>query len=253
MTLIDTHAHYNHKQFNSDRDNLLASLSKHGVEAVINVGYDVASSQASIELAEMFSHVYAAVGVHPHDAETLDDTAIEALRLMARHPKVKAIGECGLDYFRNLAPREAQQTAFHRQLILAREVGLPAIIHARDACADSLSMTNDFPDVPMVFHCYSGSADMAAALRQRGRVVSFTPNITYPKVEHLRQAAVVMGLDNIMLETDCPYMAPQSQRGKRNDSTMLSESVAVLAQWFGRSPEEVSTVTTANARKFFGV
>ena len=253
MKIIDTHAHYNDKKFSHDRDTLLAALPERSIEAVINVGYNLQSSRISIQLAEKFPHVYAAVGVHPHDARTFCDNMLETMRRLAKKPKVVAYGEIGLDYYRNLSPRDMQQTALRKQLILAQKLKLPAIIHDRDAHDDCLAITDEFPDLPMVFHCYSGDAGMARNLIKRGRMISFTANITYSKAHDARDSVLAAGLENIMLETDCPYMAPQSHRGQRNDSTLMFESVRVIADWLGCAEEEVAKATTANAKRFFGI
>jgi len=251
--LIDTHAHYSSSRFNKDRDQLLASLPAHNITAVINVGYDLSSSQFSVELAKKYDYIYAAVGIHPHDATAVSVDALNTLRALAKNQKVVAVGEIGLDYYRDLSPRNIQQAAFRAQLDLARELNLPAIIHDRDAHGDALAIIKEYNDFQVVFHCYAGSAEMAKELVKRGHMISFLGNITYDNPKRAYESALAVGLPNIMVETDCPYMTPQPQRGKRCDSAMLKHTVAQLAQWFNKPQEKIAEITTANARNFFDI
>ncbi len=251
--LIDTHAHYNNERYTEDRDALLATLPQHGLSAVVNASYDLPSSHTSVALAAQWPFVYAAVGIHPHDAETVDAAALLQLEKLAKQPKVVAIGEIGLDYFRDLSPRDAQHAAFRAQMELARRCRLPVIIHDRDAHEDTAAIVREFPDLRCVFHCYAGSAEMARQLISAGHMISLTANITYPKPKRAYESALAVGLEHIMVETDCPYMAPQTHRGQRNDSTHVAAVVTQLAQWFDLPVQQVADITSANARRFFHI
>jgi TatD DNase family protein len=251
-SLFDTHAHYNSQRFDSDRDELLPRLPEQGVGYVLNVGYDMNTSRIAADIAERYSHAYAAVGIHPHGSEELTADALGELCALAALPKVIAVGETGLDYFRNLSPMSMQREAFRMHMELAEELGLPVIVHDRDAHDDCLAIVREFPRVKTVFHCYSGSAEMARELTAGGHFISFTANITYPASD-AREPALAAGLERIMIETDCPYLPPVSRRGKRNDSTLLYTVAEALADCFGISAEKVAEITTTNAKEFFGV
>lgn len=254
MTLFDTHAHYDARQFDSDRDQVLSSLPGQGVELVVNPGCDLASSQMAVELAGRHPFVYAAVGVHPEDCEDWEDGHIDRLRALAAQPKVVAIGEIGLDYYWPENPsRELQKQVFRAQLALAVELNLPVIVHDREAHGDSLDIIREFPGARGVFHCFSGSAEMARELVKLGWMISFTGVLTYKNARRAVEAAQAVPLERIMIETDSPYMAPVPYRGKRNHSGYVELICRRLAELKGITPDECSRITLANGRNFFHI
>ena len=231
--LFDTHAHYDSRQFDPDRDQVLSALPGQGVALVVNPGCDLKSSRKAIELAERYPFVYAAVGVHPEDCGDWKDGDVDELRAMAAHPKVVAVGEIGLDYYWKDNPRDLQKRVFRAQLALAVELDLPAIVHDREAHGDCLDIVRDFPEARGVFHCFSGSAEMAMELVRLGWMISFTGVLTYKNARKAVEAAQAVPLERIMLETDSPYMAPVPYRGKRNCSGYVGETCARLAELKG--------------------
>lgn len=252
--LFDTHAHYDSRQFDADRDQVLSALPGQGVGLVVNPGCDLDSSRQAIGIAERYPFVYAAVGVHPEDCAGWQDTDVDELRSLAAHPKVVAIGEIGLDYYwKENPPREFQQRVFRAQLALAWELDLPVIVHDREAHADSLSIVREFPRVRGVFHCYSGSAEMARELVDLGWMLSFTGVLTYKNARRAVEAAQTVPLDRLMIETDSPYMAPVPHRGKRNDSGYVRHICERLADIKGVSFEECARITLENGKRFFGI
>ena len=254
MTLFDTHAHYDARQFDSDRDQVLSSLPGQGVELVVNPGCDLASSQMAVELAGRHPFVYAAVGVHPEDCGDWEDGHIDRLRALAAQPKVVAIGEIGLDYYWPENPsRELQKQVFRAQLALAVELNLPVIVHDREAHGDSLDIIREFPGARGVFHCFSGSAEMARELVKLGWMISFTGVLTYKNARRAVEAAQAVPLERIMIETDSPYMAPVPYRGKRNHSGYVELICRRLAELKGITPDECSRITLANGRNFFHI
>ncbi len=254
MTLFDTHAHYDSRQFDSDRDQLLSSLPGQGVELVVNPGCDLASSRTAVELAGRYPFVYAAVGVHPEDCGDWEDGHIERLRELAAQPKVVAVGEIGLDYYWPENPsRELQKRVFRAQLALAAELDLPVIVHDREAHGDCLDIVREFPAARGVFHCFSGSAEMAKELVKLGWMISFTGVLTYKNARKAVEAAQAIPLDRIMIETDSPYMAPVPHRGKRNHSGYVGLICERLAGLKGVSPDECSRLTLENGRRFFQI
>ena len=252
--LFDTHAHYDSRQFDADRDQVLSALPGQGVGLVVNPGCDLDSSRQAIGIAERYPFVYAAVGVHPEDCAGWQDTDVDELRSLAAHPKVVAVGEIGLDYYwKENPPREFQQRVFRAQLALARELDLPVIVHDREAHGDCLSIIREFPQVRGVFHCFSGSAEMAKELVGLGWMISFTGALTYKNARKAVEAAQAVPLDRLMIETDSPYMAPVPHRGKRNHSGYVGLICERLAQIKGITPEECSRATLENGRKFFHI
>ncbi len=252
--LFDTHAHYDSHKFDADRDGILSSLPEKGVSLVVNPGCDLESSAKAMELAEEYPFVYAAVGVHPEDCADWEDGWIDLLREMAEHPRVVAIGEIGLDYYwKENPPRELQQHVFEAQLALAESLGLPVIVHDREAHGDSMDVIRRFPNVRGVFHCYSGSAEMAKELVRLGWMISFTGALTYPNARRAVEAAETVPIDRIMIETDSPYMAPVPCRGQRCDSSLVIHTCRRLADIKGISPEECARLTLENGKRFFGI
>ncbi|HIT01454.1 MAG TPA: TatD family hydrolase [Candidatus Enterenecus merdae] len=252
--LFDTHAHYDAKKFDADRDQVLSALPGQGVSLVLNPGCDLPSSRTAISLADRYPFLYAAVGVHPEDCGDWEEGWLSELRQLAAHPKVRAIGEIGLDYYwKDNPPRDLQQEVFRRQLELAGELGLPAIVHDRDAHGDCLAIVGEYPQVTGVFHCFSGSAQMARELVARGWMISFTGVLTYSNARRAVEAAQAVGLEHILIETDSPYMAPEPCRGRRCDSSLVAHTCRRLAQIKGVTPEECARITLANGKRLFGL
>ena len=254
MRLFDTHAHYDADAFDTDRMELLASMPARGVELILNPGCDLESSRAAVELAERFPFVYAAVGVHPEDCADWEDGRLLELRTLAAEPKVRAIGEIGLDYYwKENPPRDLQQRVFRHQMELAGELGLPVIVHDRDAHGDCMAIVREYPQVTGVFHCFSGSAEMARELIGLGWMISFTGVLTYRNARKAVEAAQAVPLEKIMIETDSPYMAPEPCRGKRCDSSLVVHTCRRLAEIKGVSLEECARITLENGRRFFSI
>ena len=249
--LFDTHAHMNDPAFDEDRDSVFLGLKDKGVGNVMNVGCCLASSKDCIALAEKYPFVYASVGTHPDTADEVNEEVLESYRQMAKHPKVLAIGEIGLDYYYETIPREIQIRAFRMQMELARELNMPVIIHERNAHDDGMRIVKEFKDVKGVFHCYSGSAEMARQLVDMGWYIGFTGVLTFKNARKAVETAERIPLDRIVLETDCPFMAPEPFRGKRNDPGYVPYMAQKLADLRGLSVEEVIEITTQNATRLY--
>ena len=254
MRLFDTHAHYDDRAFREDRDALVSALPQHGVELVVCPGCNLTSSQDCVRLAMKYPHVYAAVGVHPSDAHEVPAGWVAALEALAHNPRVRAIGEIGLDYYwKDNPPRALQQNVFRRQLELAQSLRLPVIVHDREAHQDCLSIVREHPQVTGVYHCYSGSLEDAKVLVKLGWMLSFTGVITYKNARKALEVIDWLPMDRIMIETDSPYLTPEPFRGKRNDSGYVHLVAEAIAQVKGVPPEEVAAVTLENGRRFFGI
>jgi len=252
--LFDTHAHFDAQQFDADRHEVLAALPERGVSLVVNPGCDIPSSRAAVELAEKYPFLYAAVGYHPENCGPYAEGDLDILRDMAKHPKVVAIGEIGLDYYwEENPPKELQQQVFRAQMALAEELDLPVIVHDREAHGDSLAIVKEFPGVRGVFHCYSGSAELARELTKLGWMISFTGVLTYKNARKAVEAAQAIPLEHLMIETDSPYMAPVPHRGKRNDSGCVLHICEKLAEIKGISTGECARITLENGKKFFRI
>lgn len=248
---FDSHAHYNDRRFQDDQTRLLESMQAHHIGRIMNVGCDLTSSLQSIRLAEQYDFIYAAVGSHPDDAAHVDEALVDLYRGLAAKPKVMAIGEIGLDYYYEDVPRAQQQTAFRLQMALARELELPVIIHQRDAYEDALRIVDEFPTVKGVFHCFSGSVEYAKEVVKRGWYLGFTGVITFKNARKAVEVAQWAPLDRLLLETDCPYMAPEPFRGRRSDSTMVPKMAERIAALRGLSVEEIARLTRENAMRLF--
>ena len=251
--LFDTHAHLNDPAFDPDREQLMAGLASKGIGYVMNAGCSLASSRDIIQMAEKYPWLYGSVGSHPDSADEVNEEVIEAYRQMAKHEKVKAIGEIGLDYYYEDIPREIQKNAFRMQMALANELDMPVIIHEREAHDDGMRIVKEFPKVKGVFHCYSGSAEMARQLVNMGWYIGFTGVLTFKNARKAVETAASIPLDRIVLETDCPFMAPEPFRGKRNDPGYLPKMAEKLAEIRGLSPEDVEKITTENAKRLYRI
>ncbi len=250
--LFDTHAHLNDPAFDADREELMNSLAEKGVGFVMNAGCSLESSRDIVRMAENYPWLYASVGSHPDSADEVNEAVIEEYKKLCKlSPKVKAIGEIGLDYYYEDIPREIQKNAFRMQMELAKEVDLPVIIHEREAHDDGMRIVKEFPGVTGVFHCYSGSAEMARQLVNMGWYIGFTGVLTFKNARKAVETAERIPLDRIVLETDCPFMAPEPFRGKRNDPGYLYRMAERLAEIRGMSVAEIENITTENAKRLY--
>lgn len=254
--IFDSHAHYDDKQFGEDRDELLSSMAQNGITKIVNVGASIESSKRAVALAKQYEFVYAAVGVHPSDISCLSEDGISWLKKAAAHEKVAAIGEIGLDYYWDKEPeiQEQQKVWFRRQLALAREVQLPVIIHSRDAAADTLEiMKESGAGIPGVIHCFSYSKELALEYVKMGYYIGVGGVVTFKNARKLKEAVAEIPMERILIETDCPYLAPEPNRGKRNSSLYLSYVVETVAELKGLTPGEVEEISFQNAMKLYGL
>ena len=251
--LIDTHCHLDFPEFDCDRDEVVARAAKVQVECIINVGSSLEGSRRSVELSRQYPGVYAVVGIHPHEADEFKQDDAAEIKKLAQEEKVVAIGEIGLDYFKNFSKSEHQKPLFVSLVNTAQELGLPLVIHSRQASIDTINILKEAMPVRAVVHCFSGDADFLKNCLDLGFYVSFTCNVTYPKAQGLRDLMKTVPLDRIMLETDAPYLSPQELRGKRNEPANVAILAREIAGIMGLSIDKVAEATTANARKFFGI
>lgn len=251
--LYDSHAHYDDSQFDADRDEVITSAHQSGVKFINNIASNLQSSRASIALAEKFDFVYATVGVHPSDVAGMTMEEIDTLRSLAKHEKVVAIGEIGLDYHYDDTLEEEQKKWLPPQIELAKELDLPVVIHDRESHGDCTKILRDYQVSKGVVHCFSGSAETAKELLKMGLHISFTGVVTFKNARRAIEALKVIPMDRLMIETDCPYMAPEPYRGKRNHSGYVFRVAEKIAEIKGMTFEEVAEITTNNAIKFFGI
>lgn len=253
--IFDTHAHYDDEAFDADREELLRGMSSAGVEYIVNVGASMASSKRSIELAEKYPFVYAAVGVHPDEVGELDEKRFEMLRTWTGEPKVKAVGEIGLDYYWDKESHELQKHWFVQQMELAAERKLPIIVHSREAAKDTLELIKAAKPLELsgVIHCYSYSLEQAKEYLDMGYYLGIGGVLTFKNARKLKEVAAYAPLSSLVLETDCPYLAPVPYRGKRNDSSLIRYVAEELAAVKGTDPEEVIRITNENGRKLYGI
>lgn len=251
--LIDTHCHLDDPKFNSDRDEVIKRAGAAGVKYIINIGSDLENSAAAVEIAAKYPNIYATVGLHPHDAKILDGKTFAEFKKLAGKPKVVAVGEVGLDYYRNLSPKDAQQDVFRKFLGLAEEANLPVIVHAREADADALAILKECKPKKAVLHCFSAGEDMLREALAMGFYISYTCAVTFKNAQNLQGLVKNTPIERMMLETDAPYMAPQMHRGKRCEPAY----VAILAEEIARikdlSIEDVGRITSFNAYQLFGI
>ncbi|MDI6631161.1 MAG: TatD family hydrolase [Bacillota bacterium] len=254
MQLTDTHCHLDDERFDPDRAAVVGRARAAGVTRIITVGYDLASSRRGIDLAGSLTGVFAVVGVHPHDAAAAPPDYIEVLRRLAREPRVVAVGEIGLDFYRDLSPRPVQREVFAAQLRLARELGLPVVIHCRDAHGEVCEiLKREAAGLAGVMHCFSGSWEEAEHFLALGFHISIAGPVTFPQSTKLVEVARRVPLDRLLLETDAPYLTPVPHRGKRNEPAYLVHTARRVAEIRGISLEELASATTENAARLFGL
>jgi TatD DNase family protein len=247
---VDTHAHLQWASFDNDRENVLARAKEKRVTRIVNIGFDLAGSVKGVALAEQHAGLCATVGIHPHSASTLNNKTVDTLRGLAANPKVVAIGEIGLDYYRHLSPKEAQQQAFETQLALAQELKLPVVIHDREAHTDIIQTLIKFKgEITGIMHCFSGNKAFAQRCIGLGFLISFAGNVTYPKAHELHEVAEWIDLKHVLLETDCPWLTPKEMRGNRNEPSYLPLTAQKIADLKHMSVADLAESTTKNAEK----
>jgi len=253
--LIDTHAHLQDEDLQKDLENVLTRAAEAGVEKIICVGYDLKSSQEAVNLARKYRQIYAVVGVHPHDAAHLDEKTLEKLYVMAKDPRVVAIGEIGLDFYRDLSPRDLQRQAFRDQIKLAQELGKPIVIHDRDAHQEVLDIIKQEKAGRNqgIMHCYSGELPLAVELIKEGFYISFAGPLTFKNARKSQEVAARIPMDKILVETDCPYLAPEPFRGKLNEPAHVKYTAAKLAALRNKNIDEVAYLTNLNAKKVYRI
>lgn len=253
--IFDTHAHYDDQRFDEDRDVLLSQLHQDGISYILNASASPESLDDSIELSEKYPFIYAALGIHPHDADKMNEDLINKIRVLSKKDKVVAIGEIGLDYYYDNSPRDIQKYWFERQIELAKELGLPIIIHDRDAHEDTINILKktNAKQVGGIFHCFSGSAQMALDIIKLNLYIAIGGPITFKNARKTVEVVEVVPLDKLLVETDSPYLSPEPHRGKRNNSGYLVHVIRKIAEIKGISESEVAEATLENAKKVFGL
>ncbi|MDD4171865.1 MAG: TatD family hydrolase [Syntrophomonas sp.] len=253
--MFDTHAHLQDRKLRGDVENILQRAREAGVEKITCIGYDLPSSQEAVLLAHKYKQIYAGVGVHPHDAQTLTPEVLEKLRVLAKDPKVVAIGEIGLDYYRDLSPRDKQMEAFIEQIKLAHDIGKPIVIHDRDANQDVIDTIKKYKAGKNggIMHCYSGNLPLAIEAIKAGFYISFAGPLTYKNARQPQEVVVKIPMDRLLVETDCPYLTPEPLRGKINEPAHVRYVVEKMAALRNQHPDEVAYLTARNARKVYGI
>lgn len=252
MHLTDSHAHLHFSQFDSDREAVIERAREAGVAAIIEVGVDLASSKAAVALAKQYDFIYAAVGIHPHDAKLVNAKTLDQLRVLAHNPQVVAIGEIGLDYYRDRSPRPAQRRAFADQLALAAELELPVIIHSRDAHDDVMEQLRVWDGIG-VFHSYSAGPEHLDQVLELGFYVSISGPVTFPRADRLREAAALVPLERLLVETDSPFLTPVPRRGRRNEPALVRHVVEAVARARNAPAETIAQATADNLARLFGI
>ena len=250
QNIFDTHAHYDDERFDEDREALLDALPAKGVVAVVNAASDMKTSASGLALARAYDYFYCAAGVHPHEAGSFAPGDLDAIAGYARDPKVVAVGEIGLDYHYDFSPRDVQQQVFEAQLGLANDLGMPVIIHDREAHADTLALLRKYRPKG-ILHCFSGSAEMAGEILKLGMYLAFGGAVTFKNAKKPVEAAAAVPLDRLLVETDCPYMTPEPFRGRRCDSSLIPRTAERLAAIKGISAQELLDITCQNARSVY--
>lgn len=248
---FDSHAHLDDERFDTDRDLVISSLKDEGIDFFVNVGADMEGSRKSIELSEKYDFVYAACGVHPHDADSMTEDDLKELEKMLSHKKAVALGEIGLDYYYDNSERETQKKWFIRQLSLAKKLDIPVIVHCRDATLDCLEILKNSGVTKGVMHCFSGSFESAKEVLSLGWYISFSGSVTFKNAKNLQKAAEIVPMDRLLIETDSPYLSPEPVRGKRNDPSRVKYVAEKIAEIKGISVEEVAKITMENTKRFF--
>lgn len=253
--LFDTHAHFNDTQFDEDREEAIERAKQNGIEYILTVSSNIASSVENVSLSQNYDIFYAAIGVHPHEVINLNNSTVSVLTDFASYPKVVAIGEIGLDYFYDNSPREAQKIWFSKQISLAHNVNLPIIVHDRDAHEDTLNIlkSEKASDIGGVLHCYSGSVEMARELLNMGFMISLAGPITFKNANRLLEVAKYVPEDMLLIETDSPYLAPEPYRGKRNESANVKLIAEKIAKIRSKSFDYIAEKTTSNAKRLFRI
>ncbi|MCU0652556.1 MAG: TatD family hydrolase [Candidatus Omnitrophica bacterium] len=251
--LIDTHCHLDFPEFNPDRDEVIKRAQANGIAYIINIGSSLSSSKNSCALAEKYDFIYAAVGIHPHEADGFDDAMRKEIEILAKCGKVVAIGEIGLDYYKNYSKAENQRQLFESLLDLAKDNDSPVVIHSREAAEDTLSILKNKKINKVVVHCFSGNEDFLKDCLDLGYFISFTCNITYKKAQNLRDLVKLAPLERIFLETDAPYLSPEGLRGRRNELINVKFVAEEISRIKGISFDEVARVTTEAAKNFFNL
>ena len=252
---FDTHAHLDDKQFKGDQPAVIQRAREAGVGLIVNVGYNVYSARQTIELTKKYDFIYGAVGMHPHDAKTLDDKSYEEIKRMTGQPRIVAVGEIGLDYHWNHSPRDVQQAIFRRMIALAKEVKLPIIIHDREAHQDIFDIIREesAQEVGGIFHCYSGNWPLAKEALKMGFYISIAGPVTFHNANKTLEVVKMAPLEGLLIETDCPYLAPMPYRGKRNEPAYVVKVAEMIAQIKRLPVEKVAEATTNNGKKVFGI
>ena len=250
---FDTHAHYDDRAFDADRLELLAGMPSQGVDLIVDPGCDLKSSRAALALAERFPFVYAAVGIHPEELSGCSPDDLASIEELIGHPRCVAVGEIGLDYYWDAEHREEQKLLFRQQIRFALDADKPVIVHDREAHGDCLQIVADYPGLRGVFHCFSGSAEMARELLRRGWYIGFDGPVTYKNARKALEVLEICPPERILIETDSPYLSPVPNRGKRNDSRNLRYVVRTIAEHIGKSEEEIAALTAENGRRLFGI
>jgi len=252
--IFDSHAHYDDEAFNEDREKVLLGLKDKGVVGILNCGASLEGARMSQELSNKYDFIYSAVGIHPEYADIVNEEIIEELRSLAKNPKVRAIGEIGLDYYyEENPPRDIQKAAFRLQMQLAKELKLPVVIHDRDAHGDTLDIIKEFPEVIGTIHCFSGSVEFALECLKLGYYIGFTGVITFKNAKKIAAVAKIVPMDRILVETDCPYMSPEPNRGKRNQSDYIKYIIEKISEIKGETIEEIENRTTSNIKELLKI
>ncbi|KGN02285.1 hydrolase TatD [Clostridium novyi A str. 4570] len=252
--IFDSHAHYDDESFNEDREDVIKEIKENGVINVLNCGASMEGARDSFKLANKYDFFYAAVGIHPENAYELTEENYEEIKEMTKNPKVRAIGEIGLDYYwEENPPREKQKEVFRKQMELAKELNMPVVIHDRDAHGDTLEIMKEFPEVKGVVHCFSGSVEFARECLKLGYYIGFTGVVTFKNSKKIVEVAKEVPLDRMLVETDAPYMAPTPNRGKRNRSDYIKFIIEKIAEVKELSVEEVSNATIENAKNLLKI
>lgn len=252
--LIDTHAHLQWPAFDKDREEVIERAFATGLSAIVNVGYDLNASRQAVQIANNHKNIYVVVGIHPHNAKTMTASVLDSLRELAQNTKVVAIGEIGLDYHRDLSPRARQKEAFEQQILLAKELDLPIVVHDREAHNDVLEVIRSFgKDVNGVLHCFSGDLDMAKKVIELDYSISIAGPVTFPNARILHQLVQHVPDESIVLETDCPFLTPQSRRGERNEPMYVLETAKRVAELKGMQLDELDKLTSQNSKRMFQI